>query len=50
MEIGLGLDACLGLSFDDEAGLARTAARLGYTSLWTPDGAGLDSFQLCTLR
>ena len=50
MEIGLGLDASLGLTFDDQQELAREAAELGYTNLWTPDGAGLDGFQLCALR
>ena len=50
MEIGLGLDFSLGLSFDEQAELSREAARLGYESLWTPEGAGHDSFQLCALR
>ena len=50
MEIGLGLDASLTLSFDDQAQLAAEAARLGYTSLWTPEGVGQDAFQLCALR
>ena len=50
MNIGLGLDFSLGMTFDDQQTLAREAAELGYTSLWTPEGAGLDSFQLCALR
>jgi alkanesulfonate monooxygenase SsuD/methylene tetrahydromethanopterin reductase-like flavin-dependent oxidoreductase (luciferase family) len=50
MEIGIGLDATLNLSFADQAELAQEAARLGYTSLWTPEGAGQDSFQLCGQR
>lgn len=50
MNIGLGLDFSLGMSFADQQTLAREAAALGYTSLWTPEGAGLDSFQLCALR
>ncbi len=50
MEIGLGLDASLGLDFDDQRQLSREAAELGYESLWTPEGAGLDAFQLCSLR
>jgi alkanesulfonate monooxygenase SsuD/methylene tetrahydromethanopterin reductase-like flavin-dependent oxidoreductase (luciferase family) len=50
MQIGLGLDATLGLSFDDQAVLAREAARLGYSSLWTPEGAGEDAFQVCAHR
>ena len=50
MEIGLGLDTTLGLSFDEERQIAREAAELGYTSMWTPEGAGYDSFQLCAMR
>ena len=50
MEIGVGLDASLNLSFDEQAELSREAARLGYTSIWTPEGTGQDSFQLCALR
>ncbi len=50
MEIGLGLDASLALDFDDQRQLAREAAELGYESLWTPEGAGLDAFQLCSMR
>jgi alkanesulfonate monooxygenase SsuD/methylene tetrahydromethanopterin reductase-like flavin-dependent oxidoreductase (luciferase family) len=50
MEIGLGLDFTLGLSFEDQATLAREAAELGYEQLWTPEGAGLDSFALCSIR
>ena len=50
MEIGVGLDASLGLTFDDQASLSQEAARLGYTNIWTPEGAGQDSFQLCAQR
>jgi alkanesulfonate monooxygenase SsuD/methylene tetrahydromethanopterin reductase-like flavin-dependent oxidoreductase (luciferase family) len=50
MEIGLGLDASLRLTFDDQAQLSKEAARLGYESLWTPDGAGEDGFQVCSWR
>jgi alkanesulfonate monooxygenase SsuD/methylene tetrahydromethanopterin reductase-like flavin-dependent oxidoreductase (luciferase family) len=50
MEIGIGLDATLNLSFAEQAELAQEAARLGYTSIWTPEGAGHDSFQLCSQR
>ena len=50
MKIGLGLDASLGISLDEQAGLSREAARLGYTSIWTPEGTGHDSFQLCAHR
>jgi alkanesulfonate monooxygenase SsuD/methylene tetrahydromethanopterin reductase-like flavin-dependent oxidoreductase (luciferase family) len=50
MEIGVGLDFTLGLTFEDQATLAREAAELGYQQAWTPEGAGLDSFQLCAIR
>ncbi len=50
MQIGVGLDFSLGMTFDDQATLAREAAELGYESAWTPEGVGLDSFQLCLLR
>lgn len=46
MEIGAGLDARLGLGLDELRELAREAARLGYTSLWTPNAA-YDPFLLC---
>ena len=50
MEIGVGLDASLRLSFEDQEQLSREAARMGYTSIWTPEGAAEDSFLLCALR
>src|SRR3990170_985912 len=50
MEIGIGLDGTLGLSYDEQAQLSAEAARLGYTSIWTPEGAGEDSFLLCSIR
>ena len=50
MEIGLGLDTTLGLSLSDEAELSEEAARLGYASIWTPEGTGYDSFQICAHR
>ena len=50
MEIGVGLDGTLGLSFEEEAELSAEAARLGYASIWTPEGPGLDSFQVCAHR
>ncbi len=49
-QIGLGLDFSLGMAFEDQRTLAREAAELGYQSLWTPEGTGLDSFQLCAIR
>ncbi|MCI0440989.1 MAG: LLM class flavin-dependent oxidoreductase [Chloroflexi bacterium] len=50
MEIGVGLDANLNLSLDEQARLSEEAAQLGYTSIWTPEGTGQDSFQLCLHR
>jgi alkanesulfonate monooxygenase SsuD/methylene tetrahydromethanopterin reductase-like flavin-dependent oxidoreductase (luciferase family) len=50
MDIGVGLDANLNLTFEEQAALSKEAARLGYTSIWTPEGSGHDSFQLCAQR
>ncbi len=50
MDIGVGLDATLRLSFEEQEQLSREAARMGYTSVWTPEGAGEDSMVLCYLR
>lgn len=50
MDIGIGLDFTLGLSYEQQAQVSAEAARLGYTSIWTPEGAGEDSFQLCAMR
>ena len=50
MEIGVGLDATLGLSLSDQADLSKLAAEQGYTSIWTPEGTGQDSFQVCGHR
>ncbi|MFQ5933513.1 MAG: LLM class flavin-dependent oxidoreductase [Dehalococcoidia bacterium] len=50
MEIGVGLDGTLGLSFAEEAQVSQEAARLGYSSIWTPEGTGYDSFQVCAHR
>lgn len=50
MNVGLGLDATLGLTFAEEAELSAEAARLGYAGLWTPEGPGLDSFLVCAQR
>jgi len=33
MQIGVGLDANLNLTFDEQAALSKEAARLGYTSI-----------------
>lgn len=50
VRLGLGLDFTLGLGFSEQELLAREAAELGYAELWTPEGAGLDSFQICAVR
>ena len=47
MEIGLGVDAGAGLTFVEHRDVARTAARRGYESCWTPSGVGQDAFQVC---
>ena len=50
MEIGIGLDRTLNLTYAEQAELSQEAARLGYTSIWTPETTGRDSFQLCAHR
>jgi alkanesulfonate monooxygenase SsuD/methylene tetrahydromethanopterin reductase-like flavin-dependent oxidoreductase (luciferase family) len=45
--IGVGLDARLGLPFDQLREAAREAAQLGFDSLWTPAGGVPDSFHVC---
>ncbi len=50
MDIGVGLDPSLNLSLDEQALLSEEAARQGYTSIWTPEGTGQDSFQMCAHR
>ena len=45
--IGVGLDARLGLPFDQLRVAAREAERLGFESLWTPAGGVPDSFHVC---
>jgi alkanesulfonate monooxygenase SsuD/methylene tetrahydromethanopterin reductase-like flavin-dependent oxidoreductase (luciferase family) len=47
MMIGVGLDARLGLPFDQLRAAGREAARLGFESLWTPAGGVPDSFHVC---
>src|ERR1700753_34392 len=47
MMIGVGLDARLGLPFDELRTAARDAATLGFESLWTPAGGVPDSFHVC---
>ena len=50
MDYGVGLDASLRLTWDEEAHVSREAARLGYTSLWTPESGGYDGFHVCAHR
>jgi alkanesulfonate monooxygenase SsuD/methylene tetrahydromethanopterin reductase-like flavin-dependent oxidoreductase (luciferase family) len=45
--LGVGLDARLGLPFDQLRAAAREAERLGFESLWTPAGGVPDSFHVC---
>ena len=47
MMIGVGLDARLGLSFDQLRASAREAGRLRFESLWTPAGSVPDAFHVC---
>ena len=48
MEIGIGLDARLGLGWDEQRELVRQAAGWGYASAWTPAAAaGRDAFHTC---
>jgi hypothetical protein len=50
MEIGLGIDSRFALSDDDQQAIAREAAALGYTSLWTPIGNTREPFDICAIR
>ena len=47
VEIGVGLDRGLGLSWDQYRELGRHAARLGYQSVWTNAANGRDSMHVC---
>jgi Luciferase-like monooxygenase len=49
MEIGLGIDSRFSLSNEDQRALAREAAALGYTSLWTPIGNTREPFDICAI-
>jgi len=49
MEIGLGVDSRFALSDEDQRALAREAAALGYTSLWTPIGNTREPFDICAI-
>jgi alkanesulfonate monooxygenase SsuD/methylene tetrahydromethanopterin reductase-like flavin-dependent oxidoreductase (luciferase family) len=47
VEIGVGLDRGLGLSWDQYRELGRHAARLGYQSVWTNAANGRDAMHVC---
>jgi len=47
LDQGLGLDSRLSLSDADQRTIAVEAADLGYRSLWTPNRAAKDVFDLC---
>src|SRR5881396_1186899 len=47
METGLGIDSRFALSDGDQRTIAREAAGLGYTSLWTPIGNTREPFDIC---
>ena len=47
VEIGVGLDRGLGLSWDQYRELGRHAAHLGYQSVWTNAANGRDPMQVC---
>ena len=50
MDFGVGLDPTLQLSHAEQGELSAEAAKLGFTQVWTPEGSGEDSFQLCAMR
>ena len=47
VEIAVGLDRSLGLSWDQYRELGRLAARLGYQSVWTNASIDRDAMQIC---
>jgi 5,10-methylenetetrahydromethanopterin reductase len=47
MDIGIGLDARLGLPLAELRDLGREAADLGCDSAWTPAGGAPDAFHVC---
>lgn len=47
MEIAVGLDRGLGLSWDQYRDLGRYATELGYQSIWTNAANGRDSMHVC---
>ena len=49
MQIGLGIDSRFALPPEGHRRVAREAAKLGYTSLWTPIGTDREPFDVCAL-
>src|SRR5438477_11343850 len=47
METGLGIDSRFALSDGEQRTIAREAAGLSYTSLWTPIGNTREPFDVC---
>lgn len=47
MEIGVGLDRGLGLTWEQHREMARNAATLGYASVWTNAGNDRDAMHIC---
>jgi alkanesulfonate monooxygenase SsuD/methylene tetrahydromethanopterin reductase-like flavin-dependent oxidoreductase (luciferase family) len=47
VQIGIGLDTSLPLSFDEHRQLVREATELGYDSAWTNATLGRDPFHIC---
>lgn len=50
MDIGVGMDPTLKLSFSEQTEVSREIARVGYTSIWTNEGGAYDGFQMCAHR
>jgi alkanesulfonate monooxygenase SsuD/methylene tetrahydromethanopterin reductase-like flavin-dependent oxidoreductase (luciferase family) len=50
MEYGIGLDATLSISYEQDLVMSNYAAESGYTSVWTPENRVYDSFVLCLER
>jgi alkanesulfonate monooxygenase SsuD/methylene tetrahydromethanopterin reductase-like flavin-dependent oxidoreductase (luciferase family) len=47
MQIGIGLDQSLRLSFPQQRELITEAVQLGYEAAWTPAGLAQDAFHVC---
>jgi alkanesulfonate monooxygenase SsuD/methylene tetrahydromethanopterin reductase-like flavin-dependent oxidoreductase (luciferase family) len=50
MQIGIGLDSTLGLTYEQQEQVSAEAARAGYQSIWTNETGADDAFQTCALR